>query len=54
LRAYLDGGGAMMGFTIASLIALFIQVLLLGLIVLAAYALILVIKALQIYIRKNN
>jgi hypothetical protein len=44
----------MMGLSLASLFMLFIQVLLVALIGLGVYALILVIKALQIYIRKNS
>lgn len=44
----------MMGFSLASLILLFFQILSVGLMVLGVYALILIIKALQIYIRKNG
>ncbi len=44
----------MMGFSLASLILLFFQILSVGLMVLGVYALILIIRALQIYIRKNG
>ena len=43
-----------MGFSVGALLVLFFQVFMFGLMILAAYALILVIKALQIYIRKNG
>ncbi|NLO09515.1 MAG: hypothetical protein GX129_06550 [Clostridiales bacterium] len=44
----------MMGFSMAGLILIFVQVFSIALMVLGAYALILIIKALQIYIRKNG
>lgn len=44
----------MMGFQFTSLILILVQGLNFALMVLAFYALILVIKALQIYIRKNR
>ncbi len=44
----------MMGFSIGALVLIFVQVFMLALMVLAAYALILAIIALQIYIRKNR
>lgn len=44
----------MMGFSVASMLVFFYQVFMLGLMILAAYALILVIKALKIYIKKNG
>lgn len=43
-----------MGFWPTSLILILVQGLSLGMMVLAFYALILIIKALQIYIRKNR
>ena len=44
----------MMGFSVASMLVFFYQVFMLGLMILAAYAIILVIKALKIYIKKNG
>lgn len=44
----------MIGFSIASLIVIFVQVFSIALMILGAYTLILAIKALQIYIRKNR
>lgn len=44
----------MLGISITSLFILLVQILSVGLMVLGVYALILIIKALQIYIRKNG
>ena len=43
-----------MGFSLTSLVVILVQGLTLAMMVLAFYALILIIKALQIYIRKNR